>query len=350
MIITVCVIAYNEEKTLDGVLENICEQDYEHKKMEILLVDSNSTDNTKQIMESFAKKYSGEFYDILVLDNPKKTLPCGWNVALGAYKGSAIVKIDAHARIPSDFIRKNVESLNEGEYITGGRRPNIIDEPTGWRRTLLLAESSMFGSGIAPYRNNPGKTYVKSLFHAAYRREVFEKAGLFNEQLTRTEDNEIHYRMRQAGYKLLFNPDIVSYQHVRSSLPKMLKQKYLNGYWIGLTSAVCPKCLSLYHFVPFVFVLAIVLSLAGALIFSLLSKTAAGAFMLWLVSFLSICMWSAYGFLALVMTVLAIMGAGENRNFTNILLPFLFLLLHLSYGIGTFVGLSKSRKWLKGIQ
>lgn len=350
MIITVCVIAYNEEKTLDGVLENICEQDYEHKKMEILLVDSNSTDNTKRIMESFAKKYSKEFHDIQVLDNPKRTLPCGWNVALRAYKGSAIVKVDAHARIPSDFIKKNVDCLNEGEYISGGRRPNIIDEPTHWRRTLLLAESSMFGSGIAPYRNNPGKTYVKSLFHAAYRREVFEKTGLFNEQLTRTEDNEMHYRMRQAGYKLLFNPDIVSYQHVRSSLPKMLKQKYLNGYWIGLTSAVCPKCLSLYHFVPFMFVLAIMLSLAGALIFSLLSKTAVGVFMLWLVSFLSICMWSAYGFLAVGMSVLAIVSAGENRNFTNILLPFLFLLLHLTYGIGTFVGLSKSRKWLKGIQ
>ena len=118
----------------------------------------------------------------------------------------------------------------------------------------------MFGSSIASYRNNPGKTYVKSLFHAAYRREVFEKVGFFNEELVRTEDNEIHYRMRKAGYKLCFDPDIISYQYTRSSLKAMLKQKYANGYWIGKTSKVCPKCLSIYHFVPFAFVSAIIAS------------------------------------------------------------------------------------------
>lgn len=88
---------------------------------------------------------------------------------------------------------------------------------------------------------------MKSLFHAAYRREVFEEIGHYNESLARTEDNEIHYRMRKAGFKLRFCPDIISYQHTRSSLPKMLKQKYGNGYWIGKTSKVCPGCLSIYH-------------------------------------------------------------------------------------------------------
>lgn len=72
---------------------------------------------------------------------------------------------------------KNVRVLESGEDICGGQRPVIIDEETPWKNTLLLAESSMFGSSIAPYRNNPGKTYVKSMFHAAYRRQVFDKVG-----------------------------------------------------------------------------------------------------------------------------------------------------------------------------
>ena len=201
-----------------------------------------------------------KFRRVVVLDNPKKTLPSGWNVALREYKGDAIIKVDAHAVIPEDFVSKNVRVLETGEYICGGQRPNIIDKPTPFKETLLLAESSMFGSSIASYRNNPGKTYVKSLFHAAYRREVFEKVGFFNEELVRTEDNEIHYRMRKAGYKLCFDPDIISYQYTRSSLKAMLKQKYANGYWIGKTSKVCPKCLSIYHFVPFAFVSAIIAS------------------------------------------------------------------------------------------
>ena len=135
--------------------------------------------------------------------------------------------------------------------VVGGVRPNIVDEETQWKDTLLLAESSMFGSSIAPYRNGGNgtgeKIYMKSLFHAAYRREVFDKIGHYNESLARTEDNEIHYRMRKAGFKLRFCPDIISYQHTRSSLPKMLKQKYANGYWIGKTSKVCPGCLSIYQ-------------------------------------------------------------------------------------------------------
>ncbi|MFQ8901868.1 MAG: hypothetical protein ACLR7D_08270 [Lachnospira eligens] len=69
----------------------------------------------------------------------------------------------------------------------------------------------MFGSSIAPYRNGGNgtgeKIYMKSLFHAAYRREVFDKIGHYNEALARTEDNEIHYRMRKAGFKLRFCPD-----------------------------------------------------------------------------------------------------------------------------------------------
>ena len=220
----------------------------------------------------------------------------------------------------------------------------------------MLAESSMFGSSIAAYRNNPGKTYVKSLFHAAYRREVFEKVGFFNEELARTEDNEIHYRMRKAGYKLCFDPDIISYQYTRSSLSSMLKQKYANGFWIGKTSKVCPGCLSIYHFVPFAFVSAIMasaLSLTGLKVADdvriRLSRSGTkknGRESIWLpgkikniITTLTVVMWVLYGTLACTMAAVSSVKAGEKRNITNILLPVLFLMLHVSYGAGTIVGL-----------
>ena len=182
----------------------------------------------------------------------------GWNVILKNYHGDAVVRIDAHAEIPEDFVEKNVKVLESGEYVSGGLRPNIIDESTPWKETLLLAEQSMFGSSIAPYRRSEKKTYVKSVFHGAYKREVFDKVGFFNEQLGRTEDNEINYRIREAGYKICYSPDIVSYQHTRNSLKAMLKKKYGNGYWVALTLKACPKCLSVYHFVPLCFVLGII--------------------------------------------------------------------------------------------
>lgn len=327
MIISVGVVAYNEQNTLPKLFEGIKAQSYPHDKMEIVLVDSMSKDKTKSLMEKF-KKENKDFYNIQVLDNPQKKLAGGWNVILKNYHGDAVVRIDAHAEIPEDFVRKNVEVLESGEYVSGGLRPNIIDESTPWKETLLLAEQSMFGSSIAPYRRSEKKTYVKSVFHGAYKREVFDKVGLFNEQLGRTEDNEINYRIREAGYKICYSPDIVSYQHTRNSLKAMLKQKYGNGYWVALTLKACPKCLSIYHFVPLCFVLGII----GTSILAVFGFP-----------FLAYLMWGVYWLVAVGMALVSVKG--EKKTWCQLALPFLFFLLHISYGIGSFVGMIKLPFW-----
>ena len=122
--------------------------------------------------------------------------------------------------------------------------------------------------------------------------------------------------------------DISSYQHARSSLSKMLKQKYGNGYWIGLTLGVCPGCISMFHLVPFAFILGIIFTTVLAVCgFPLLSML----------------MWGAYITVALGMTVVAIMQNGFKPLYLT--LPFLFFLLHVSYGIGTTVGLIKMPAW-----
>lgn len=174
--------------------------------------------------------------------------------------------------------------------------------------------------------------YTSSLFCGMYKREVFEKVGLYNENLFRTEDNDMSYRIRKAGYKMCFCPDIVSYQHTRSSFAKMLKQKYLNGYWIGKTMGVSPKCFSPFHFVPFAFVFAIIFTTVMAF-FSF--------------PFLSYLMWGAYMFLVLSMSIMELF---HKPIATNLLLPFIFFLLHISYGIGTLLGLIVMPFWLRKIK
>lgn len=331
MLVSFIIVAYNEENTLNKVFSDIKSQDYPHKLIEVILVDGMSTDNTKKIMREFSEE-KHDFKRIVIKENPKKTLPCGWNVALKESKGDLIMRVDAHSTIPRDFISKNVECINSGEKICGGYRPNIIDEETSWKNTLLIAETSMFGSSIAPYRRNRGKSYVKSVFHGAYSREIFEKVGYYNELLDRTEDNEMHYRMRKAGYRICFNPNIISYQHTRNSLKKMINQKYSNGYWIGLTMGINPKCFSIYHFIPLMFILAIIFTTI------LMIKG---------YSILSIAMWSMYIICNLFMSFMSIKN--EKFNLYNFMLPILFLLLHLSYGCGTLLGLIKIPFWKKHI-
>ena len=207
----------------------------------------------------------------------------------------------------------------------------LAEDGGRWSRTLLLAEESMFGSSASSFRRKGRRAYVKSFFHGAYRREVFERAGGFREDLGRTEDNELHYRLRQCGYRLCMSPDIVSYQYIRPTLRKMCRQKYGNGYWIGLTVGVCPGCLSLYHFVPGAFVCGIILTTVLAL----------SGF-----PWLTVLMWGAYWLLAAAMALLAVRG--EAKNGFQILLPGLFFLLHISYGAGTVLGMLRMPFWRRG--
>ena len=323
MTVSLCVVAYNEEAFLPNLLCDLKSQTYPHELTEIVLVDGNSRDKTKAIMQDFASNESS-FYSVQVLDNPERIQAAGWNVAIANAKSDVIVRIDAHTHIPTDFTAKNMALQEKGEYVTGGVRPCLIDNPNPWKQTLLEVENSMFGSSVSKGRKNTKADYVKSMFHAAYRREVFEKAGVFNTNLLRTEDNEMHYRIRKAGYKLYCDPDIVSYQYARNSFKKMIKQKYGNGYWVGFTLGVCSGCISLFHLVPFAFVLGIIFT------------TALAAFGFW---HLAALMWTAYGVFCLTGTACNIINKKANR-FT-FLMPLLFLIMHLSYGIGTLIGIAK---------
>jgi len=324
------VIAYNAGDKLKSLINDIKNQTYDHKLVEIILVDSTSSDNTKEVMIEFSKS-ENDFIDIKVLDNPKKVLPCGWNIALKEATGDIILRVDAHSSLPKDFIEKNIKYINKGEKIVGGHRISIIDETSAWQKVLLSSEKSLFGSGIAAYRRSEEAKYVSTLAHAAYSKEIFDEVGNYDERLVRTEDNEMHYRMKEKGYKFYFNPEIVSYHHARNEFKKMCKQKYLNGYWIGLTMGVSPKCFSLYHFVPLCFVLALIISTLLALLTS--------------VKLPLILLGCAYTFVVLLISIIEIV---KSKFMIQMLtLPFILFSLHISYGVGTLVGLIKLPFWLK---
>lgn len=324
MMVSLCVVAYNEAKILPSLLEDLKKQTYPHNLTEIVLVNSMSTDETRKIMENF-KITENDYHSITVVDNPKKIQASGWNVAIKNASGDVIIRIDAHSHIPKEFVEKNMILQESGEYVTGGVRPCLIEDGENpWKMTLLEVENSLFGSSISKARSSQEKAYVNSMFHAAYRREVFENVGGFNEKLLRTEDNEIHYRIRQYGYKLCLDPSIISFQYARGSFRKMIKQKYSNGEWIGLTLGVCPGCLSIYHFVPLAFVFGIILT-------SLLIGFG--------YSLPAIIMWAFYFLFTIISMAFTIKN--KKANAFTILMPFLFLILHISYGVGTIVGIIK---------
>ena len=328
MLVSVVVGLLNEEKFLPRLIEDFKNQTYPHDKMELIFIDGMSKDTSWQILENF-KQSNHDFHDVILLKNPKIILSAGMNVGIKAASGECILKVDCHSHITDNFIENNVKVIEEGEYVCGGPRPNIIENEDNLSKTLLLVEENMFGSGIANYRKETSERHVNSVFQGMYRKEVFEKVGLLDEKVGRVEDNELHYRIRKNGHKIRYSNNILSYQYTRPTIKRMLKQKYSNGYWIGKVSHVYPKAFSIFHFVPLVFVLAI--------IFSLLMIPFTKLFIALLSS-----LYLIFTLMIMLMTII-----NNKFNITLLLMPILLFLIHVYYGLGTLVGLVKGFSWKK---
>lgn len=316
MLVSVVVGLLNEEKFLPRLIEDFKKQTYNHNEIELIFIDGMSKDDSWKILEDF-KNSNHDFYDVVLLKNPKVILSAGMNVGIKAARGECILKVDCHSHITDNFIENNVKIIEEGEDVCGGPRPNIIENADNFSKTLLLVEENMFGSGIADYRKKTTKKYVSSVFQGMYKKSIFDKIGLLDEKVGRVEDNELHYRIRKNGYKIRYSNDILSYQYTRPTLKRMLKQKYSNGYWIGKVSHVYPKAFSIFHFVPLAFVLAIIFSLC----------------MIPITSIFIILLSSVYFLFTILITIMTIIN--NKFNITILLMPIILFLIHVYYGVGT---------------
>jgi len=324
MKISFIIVAYNAANYLGALLDDVARQTLSKEQIELLLVNSASTDETPAIMQAFATDAP---FDVKILENPKRWLASGINVALAAATGDCVIRLDAHARIPEDFLEKNLLALEAGENIVGGAV--LGGEPKGtWENVLRTVDTSRFCGGAAPFRNSGEARYVDTLAYALYRREVYTRVGLYDERLRRTEDNDMHYRMSQAGYKFFFSPDIVSYHAARTTLRGQLKQKWGNGYWIGRTMHIQPHCFAPRHLIPAAFVLALAVCL--------LLAPVAPLFLLLLAL--------VYGTVDLVFAVRGALAQKEGKFLGVLTLPFLFPAVHIVYGAATLAGLFTPEK------
>ena len=324
MKVSIIITARNEEKYLPMLFEDILNQTFPLQNIEVVLMDSNSTDNTRLVMEEFKK--NNEILSVQIVTNERQIQAAGFNEGVKHATGDVVLKIDAHSRIPADFVQKNVDEILAGAYVCGGNRPTVVDSADDFSKTLHIVEESALGSSIANYRKSDVKRKVNSIFHGMYRKEVFDKVGLADERLLRTEDNEFHYRVRKAGYDIIFNPEIESYQYIRPTFTKMIQQKFANGYWIGLTSHVCRDCLSLFHFGPGVFVATLLVLM-----------------MLTLVSFVPL-LTVVFLYLLAVLGLSIFQISKQKFNPTLLLIPFIMIAIHFAYGVGTIKG------WIFGFE
>lgn len=316
-LISVVMPIYNEKEYIKNCIESLLLQDYPKEFMEWIFVDGMSQDGTREIIQIYADKYPKL---IKLLDNPHKTVPYAMNIGIESAIGKYIIRLDAHADYENDYISKCVYYLD----ITDADNVGGIAETksrgfTGSAISKML--SSRFGVGNSEFRTNGQSGYVDTVPFGAFRREVFEKWGGYDERLTRNQDNEMNYRIRKNGGKIYLSRDIKFSYYCRDSIKGILDMAMKNGMWNVITMKLCPGSMGVRHFIPLVFVLSIIMLPLMSLIYKPFIYLFGAETVLYFVL-------DAY---------FSKKQAGSFKEFGLLLL--LFPLFHITYGSGSVRGL-----------
>jgi len=258
--VSIIIPCRNEEKYIAKCLDSIIFQDYPKDTLEVLVVDGISEDKTREII----KRYSENFPFIKLLDNVKRFTCFAFNIGLKASRGEIIMLMGAHAGYKKDYVSKCVKYLKEYDADNvGGIIITLPRENTVVARAIALCLSHSFGVGGAIFRKGSKKLkWVDTVFGGCYKREVFDKIGLFNENLNRGQDMEFNIRLKKAGGKILLVPDIVVYYYPKTANLKDFFIYHLkDGVWAVYPLKFVKTLFKLRHYIPLIFVLTLPLSI-----------------------------------------------------------------------------------------
>ena len=315
----------NEGAYIRHSLAAVLNQDYPREQIEILIADGLSTDGTRQIVQ----EYQAQHPNIRLIDNPGRIVPTGLNAALRYARGEIIIRVDGHTLIAPDYVSRCVEALRRSGAENAGGRMDAAGEGA-FAGAVVLATSSPFGVGGARFHYSEKEEWVDTVYMGAWPRRVFEEIGLFDEELVRDQDDEFNYRLREHGGKILLSPKIQSKYTVRSTPKALWKQYFQYGYWKARVLQKHPRQMRPRQFVPPAFAGG----LLGAALLSLIFPW--GRTLLLAVA----------GSYLLANLAASLLTAAKNGWCRLPLLPPVYAILHLSYGLGFLAGLVRfARRW-----
>jgi succinoglycan biosynthesis protein ExoA len=327
-LVSIIVPCYNEQATIRLLLDAICPQTAfervsdsqaaEGEGLEVIIAEGLSTDDTRAEVAAFQREHPG--LDIRLVDNPKRIIPAGLNCALAAAQGRYIVRLDGHSVPAPDYIERCLEDLEAGRGDNVGGVWDIRPRGQGlMQQAIALAAAHPFGVGDARYRYTDQAGYVDTVPFGAFRRDVFDRFGCFDENLLSNEDYELNARLRQGGGKIWLNPRIRSTYFARPDLKSLAMQYWRYGYWKWRMLRRYPATLRWRQALPPVFVLSLVVLLALALFLSP-ARLVLGAEIL------------LYG---LVLAAGSVPAALRNRNILFVLaIPLAIFTMHMNWGAG----------------
>jgi succinoglycan biosynthesis protein ExoA len=316
--VSVVIPCRNEANHIEACLAAVLEFHVPEGDFEVIVADGMSDDGTRDILTRLAKTPPR----LRVVDNPQRNTPCALNAGIAAARGEVIVRVDAHTTYAPDYLIECLRVLEDtGADNVGG--PWVARGETRLQKAIAAAFNSAFSAGGARSHAPEYEGPVDSVYLGCWRREVFDRVGLFDEELVRNQDDEFNLRMTRAGLKIWQSPRIRSSYTPRASLTTLFRQYWQYGYWKVLVMQKHRIPASIRHLVPGSFVAALILVAALAPVLPV-ARTA----------FLALAGLYLLGDLAA--SVLTASRAGWSLL---PLLPLVFPGYHFGYGLGFLVGI-----------
>ncbi len=316
--VTIIIPCRNEKKYIHSFIQSLLSQDYPSDRIEVIIADGMSDDGTKEILKEICATHG----HIHVVENPKKIVPTGLNIAILAARNNIILRLDMHTEYAPDYVLKCVETLmRTAAGNVGG--PARTTANSLLQKVIASAYHSSFAVGGATFHFEDFEGEVDTVPYGCWRKETLIKIGLFDEEFVRNQDDELNFRLQKSGMKIWQNPEIRSWYHPRNSLGKLFKQYYQYGYWKVRVILKHRRPASLRHLVP------------GAFVFTCF-------LLIVLTPFVPILRWILLGvlaFYALFLLVGSIVTSGKSSWLYFPILPVVFTVYHMAYGMGFLHGL-----------
>lgn len=312
--VSVVIPMRNEAGFIQACVDSVLAQDYPADRFEVIVVDGDSDDASPRLLADYGER-------IRVFRNPARIVPPAMNIGIRAARGEIIMRVDAHTTLDPSYMRVGVETLKR----TGADNVGGPMHAVGGGRladAIAAAMGSRFGIG-AYFHFGTEEREVDTVYLGMYPRAALERIGLFDEELVRNQDDELNYRLRKSGGRIVLTPAMRSRYQNRTSVRKLARQFYQYGLWKVRVLQKHPLQMSPRHFVPPAFVATLLLAAAMA-------PWLAGA------------RWVLCAALGSYLAACGMAAVGVARRHGWALLPAVFaafVTMHLSWGSGFLWGL-----------
>ena len=310
----------NEAAYIGPCLESVLATDYPLDRIEVLVADGRSDDGTREIVARCAAQHPC----VRLLDNPARITPAALNTAIRVATGDVIIRMDAHGVYPRDYVSRLVDALQEtGADNVGGVVVTLPADNTPAARAIALAFAHPLGVGNAYFRIGvAGPRWVDTVPFGCFRRELFDRVGMFDEELVRNQDDEFNLRLIGRGGRILLLPDVVSQYYARRSLGAVARMFYQYGYFKPLVARKAARIMT-RQLVPPLFVLSLVATAVLGIWMPAAREAFAGI---------------AGAYAALVLTGAAL-AARRHGVRCAAALAAVFSVMHVCYGVGYLRGI-----------